>query len=154
MAADTTQKKGKKKRKRLHVYPRNLLAVSGVLQVSLLSVHIDAITRMQAVIIGFYLLAFILLTTLNILNGFGFSSRPGISAVLGTLMVTLLQLVFGSLYLMTMIAETSFFTSESSIPAMPLSSALFLLGMIGAFVAIYFELKVFRHADDIYKYMM
>lgn len=154
MTSGNLLKPKKKKRKRLHVYPRNLLTISGILQVCLLQVHIEAITRLLTVIIGFYLLAFILVSTLNILNGFGFASRPNLTAIVGTIFVTLCQLLFGVLYIVTIVKETALFSSESSTPQMIFSVSFFILGMLSAFVAMYFEIKVYRHADDIYQYMM
>jgi len=144
----------KVKRKRLHVYPRNLLAVSGILQVAFLNLHIEAIVRIQNVIIGFYLLAFILFTTLNIVNGFGFSTKPNLAAILGTAFVTLIQILFGALYSSLIITETDMFSSEHTLPIMIVSVTFFILGILSAIVALFYEIKVFRHADEIYQYMM
>ena len=144
----------KRKRRRLHVYPRNLLAVSGVIQVSLLTVHIESITRMTTVIVGFYLLAFILASTINILNGYGFTGGGSMMVIAGTLFVTLVQMVFGILYISTILGETAFLQSERVIPQMGYSILLFAGGMLAALLAIFFEFKVYLQKDEIYKYMM
>jgi hypothetical protein len=144
----------KKKRKRLHVYPRNLLAISGILQISFLQVHIEAIIRIQNVIIGFYLLSFILATTINILNGFGFSTKPNLAAILGTAFVTFIQIIFGILYTSLIVIETNMFSSQHTLPVMIVSVIFFILGILSALAALFFEIKVFRHADEIYQYMM
>lgn len=154
MTSGNLLKPKKLKRKRLHVYPRNLLTISGILQVCLLQVHIAAIVRLYNVIIGCYLLAFILFSTINILNGFGFATRPSLTAIVGTIFVTLCQMLFGILYISMVITETKLFTSEITLPVMIFSVIFFILGMLSTIIAMYFEIKVFRHADDIYQYMM
>ncbi|ORC36232.1 hypothetical protein B4O97_06470 [Marispirochaeta aestuarii] len=147
-------KQKKKKRRRVHLYPRNLLALSGFLQVALLTVHIAAITKMTTVIVGFYLLAFILSSTINILNGYGFSAGAGAAAIVGTLLVSCVEFFFGVLYMKAVLTETALLTAEITIPEMYYSLALFAGGMLAAVLALVFEVIVSRKSDDLYRYIM
>lgn len=125
----------KKKRMRLSSFVSTILVLSGLMQTAVLRIHIEMIINLFSTIIGFYMFCFVLLTIINILNGSNFSPQKSKINIVVIYLITLLQILFGGLYIGVAINEVNTIAEVSMTSGMVQSFIFFGISMLASIIA-------------------
>ncbi len=136
-------------------FPLLTMLISGIIITSTIPTHVNAIINSLSLIVAFYMFCFILMSTINIFNGFSLNKKRTLQSLIISIICVTIEILFVYLYLTELIVEIKTVSNTKiimnsfyqSFDLLIIASVLNVLGVIYPIVMHF----VYAKKDDSFK---